>query len=71
MSNKKMNFTGVGNSPTKLNFQHGNGKNNNAPREVASPREVKLQKCKEDIYKRDNFVGEEKGAKIPIKHKYT
>ncbi|WP_234119030.1 hypothetical protein [Clostridium hydrogenum] len=34
-------------------------------------REVKIQKSKLQKYKEDNFIGNEKGAKIPIKHKLS
>lgn len=35
------------------------------------PREAKIQKSKISDYEKNNFVGSEKGAKIPIKHKLT
>lgn len=34
-------------------------------------REAKIQKSKIPDYEKNNFIGSEKGAKIPIKHKMT
>lgn len=65
MPNRKTTFTNIKGHKEELSSEDLNIQNK------YYPREVKIQKSKISDYKKNNFVGNEKEAKVPLKHKLT
>lgn len=65
MPNRKTTFTNVRGHKEDFSSRDLNIQNKYLAREVD------LQKSKLKEYKKDNFIGEKKDVKIPIKHKLT